>query len=145
VTLTGTQALFTTGTTSIEIVNAVVTFVSLPTSILATAANDPFYVHSGVMNAAGTGIAQSQSVSPAGAIHVLLKSSNVAAGRLVTLAESGAQVTVDIQPNSDTSPTTKALGGVELDPQAAGTTVVSSEVNGFNNIWVGASASVVIN
>jgi hypothetical protein len=51
---------------------------------------------------------------------------------------------VDIAPYSYNSPTTKAAGGIEFDPIAAGTTVISSNVNGFNNIWSGVTQSVVV-
>ena len=83
-------------------------------------------------------------MSLAGAVHVKIKSSNVAYGQLVTNTTSGAQVTVDVPVNGYYSPTTRAEGGVEFDPVAVGMTTVSTQVNGFSNIWSGSSLMCIL-
>jgi hypothetical protein len=142
VTISATNLLFTTGTRTVEVVQGVVQIVGLPTSKTVASANDAFYVQTGVANAAGTSVQDWQNVSPAAPIHVLLTSSNVTAGQLVTNAETGDEVTVDVPVNTYQSPTTKAAGGVEFDPLAVGSTAVSASVIGFNNLFPPASVTV---
>ncbi|MFH1029483.1 MAG: hypothetical protein V1791_15905, partial [Pseudomonadota bacterium] len=144
VTITATNALFTTGTVSIELVQSIAQITGLPATDTVGAANDPFYVNTGVLNAAGTAVQAWQDVNPAGPIQVLLTSSNVSVGELETNAATGAQVTVSVPINGYYSPTTKATGGVEFDPLATGSTTVSASVNGFNNSWTGAAVTVAV-
>jgi hypothetical protein len=145
VTLTTTNALFTTGTTSVEVVQSVIgQFGGLSASKTVGSANDAFYVVLGILNAAGTSVQANQNVSPAGPIQVLLTSSNVAVAQLVTNVASGAQVTVGVPINIYYSPTTKAAGGVEIDWLTTGSTTVAATVNGFNNGYAGAALTVTV-
>ena len=144
VNVTATQALFTTGTTAIEVVQSVAQVVGLPASIAAGSANSAFYVQTGILNATGNAVQVWQPVSPAGPIQVLLTSSNAAVAQLVTNVASGAQVTVGVPINQYYSPTTRVGGGVEFDPLAIGNTTVSTSVTGFNNGWSGATTAVTV-
>ena len=144
VTLTATNPLFTTGTASVDVVTSIVQIVGLSTTMAVSSASDAFYVRTGILNAAGTSIETYQPVSPVGPVQVLLTSSNALVARLLTNVAVGAQVTVSVPINSSYSPSTKTAGGVEFDPLTTGATTVSATVNGFNNGWSGAMASVAV-
>jgi hypothetical protein len=144
VALQASSPLFTTNTTTVQIVQAAVQVINLPGSINVSAADAPFWVQTGILNAGGTSMQRWQNVSPAGAIHVLLSSNNEAVGQLRTAAEYGNQVTVDVPVGSYYSPTTVNTGGVAFDPLTTGTTTVSTSVIGFDNTWPGASVTVTV-
>lgn len=96
-------------------------------------ANDQFVVRIGVPNAGNTFLNQQQSVRFGGApVVATITSGTPATGRLVTATDPGAasvQVTVPVGASS--SGGSLALGGVEFDPLAAGTTAVNATASGF--------------
>jgi hypothetical protein len=143
-TINATSPIFNSGTAAVEVVRSAIRIEGLNTSMTASAANDPFYVSSGILDAVGISFAKTQTVSPAGPIQVLLTSGNAAVGQLLTNVAGGAQVTVSVPVNGSVSPGTKAAGGVEFDPLTAGSTTVSATVNGFNNDWSGAKSGITV-
>jgi hypothetical protein len=144
VTLTATQALFTNGTVSVQVVQPVFRLYDLATSTTTLSADDEFYVYAGILNTAGTGVWTWQAASGAGPVTVTFASSNPAVGQVKTASASGAAVTVQIPVNQSYSPTNVAAGGVAFDPLSGGTTAVTATAPGFNNSWAEASATVTV-
>ena len=144
VTFTATSPILTNGTATVEVVRSAIQIDGLYTSMTASAANDPFYVRTGILDAVGISFSKTQTVNPAGPIQVLLTSGNASVGQLLTNVAGGAQVTVSVPVNNNLSPGTKAAGGVEFDPLTAGSTTVSATVNGFNNEWSGARPVITV-
>ena len=144
-TITATQALFTTATTSITVVQPVFQINGLTTPTTTLAADDDFYVQSGVLNSAGTSIQQWQDVSGEGPLPVTFTSSNAAVGQLAMTSATGASLTINIPVNQYYTPTTKASGGMAFDALSGGATAVSAGAVGFNNTWSEATQSVTVN
>ena len=141
--LTATNALFTNGTTSIDVVPAVFYTSDLATSTSSLSADDPFYVYTGYIHSNGTSFRYAP-VSGAGPLTVTFTSSNVAVGQLKTNAATGSPVTVIMPVNTYYSPISVASGGVAFDPLTGGTTTISASAPGFNNAYTGANVLVTV-
>jgi len=109
----------------------------------AAAADDPFYLRSGYIDAAGTSFHYTP-VSGAGDLHAIVTSSSGTVGKLRTAAAYDASVTVDIKAGDHDSASTVATGGIAFDPLAAGTTTVSATAVGFGT-YSGSSQVVTVN
>jgi hypothetical protein len=143
VTLTASAPGFTDDTDPVEILQPVVQLTGLSTPTTTLSDEDPFRVQVGIA-ANGVNWTQAQDVrAGADPLTATLTSSHAAVGQLVTLAQSGASVTVQIVPGEDFSPSTVAGGGVAFDPLTAGTTTVSAEIPGYISIPT-ASLKVVV-
>lgn len=142
VTITATHSSFTDGTMVVTLVEPVLDIYNLGTAPSATSADDPFQVRIGLQNAAGTGIQEWQNVSPAAPIQVLVSSSDTGAGQLITAAETGASVIVEIPENSYNSASTVVAGGVAFDPVAEGITVIHAESSGSDNTFPQSSETI---
>jgi hypothetical protein len=142
VTLTATSPGFADGSHAIEVVQGVLDVLNLDTSTSSGAADDPFQVRTGYPN--GSAFHYAWVSATQNALQVLIKSSNVSAGQLKTGTGTGAAVTIEVQAGQYDSATTVAAGGVAFDPIAAGATVVSTEVIGFNNTWSQSYATVTV-
>ena len=141
--LTATNALFTNGTTSIDVVPAVFYTSDLATSTSSLSADDPFYVYTGYIHSNGTSFRYAP-VSGAGPLTVTFTSSNVAVGQLKTNAATGFPVTVIMPVNTYYSPISVASGGVAFDPLTGGTTSISASAPGFNNAYASANILVTV-
>jgi hypothetical protein len=122
---------FVSATASITVRGVGVGTISVPTSIASTAANVPFQVYIGALNAAGTDLQVEQLIRPGGtALTATITNSNATAAQLVTQALTGQSVTVGIAIGSSRSPSTLVAGGVQFDPLAAGSTTVQAGITG---------------
>jgi hypothetical protein len=132
VQITATAPGFSTGQVNATVTQAAVQLTGLPTSISSTAGNDLFQVIIGVPNAPNTVMAAFQTVRAGGtALSAAITNSNGTAAQLVTTALTGNNVSVSVAPGQSTSPTTRALGGVEFDPLAQGSTTVTVLITGL--------------
>lgn len=71
VTVTATQAAFTTGTATVTVVQPVFQIYGLPATTTTLAADDEFYVQAGILTVAGTSILAWQVVSAEGPLPVM--------------------------------------------------------------------------
>jgi hypothetical protein len=127
-TITATANGFAMGSATLEVVPAGLKLEGLTTSIDATAANDPFVVTVGPMNAFGTDLQFAQPVRAGSSITVNVANSNASAAQLLKGAPAaGAQQwQVTIGANQSSSPGSAAANGVEFDPIASGATTVTA-------------------
>jgi len=131
VTFSASAPGFVDGTTTITVVQPAVS-ISLGVSTTASAANSPFYVYVGVPYSNNAGVSPYQAVRAGGpTLTATLVSSDPTVGQLTTATATGGSVTVDIAPGQYYSPNTAANGGVEFDPLASGTTMVSATIPNF--------------
>jgi hypothetical protein len=137
VTITASTTGFTSGFGSASIVTATATIESLPASIAAGAASQPFYVYVGIPNASLTAIEAYQYGLPGGGTVVTVQNGTASVAQLVTLAGAAQSRTIVIPPSQYYSYYGAAAGGVDFDPLAAGTTTVTSSATG----WVAVPAS----
>jgi hypothetical protein len=128
VTLTAstTDTQFTTGTTSVAVVEPqLVFFTGLPASEPATSADAPFEIATFVPGATFEDVAAGSSLV------VTLSSSNTAAASLTTLSNTQTSpVTVTLQAGTDMSPATVSGGGVALHAVATGSTNITATAPG---------------
>jgi len=146
VTLTASNAAFTNGTTTVHVVQPALYIQDLSTSTTASAADDPFYLVTGIPYYPGGGTSWwgQQPVSATSVLHVLVTSSNETVGKLRTGTYYGNAATVDVQINSYNSPSTVGAGGIAFDPLTAGTTTISATATGFLNTFPQASGVVTV-
>ena len=144
VTVTATQALFTSGNVSIKVVQPVFVLGGLPASTTSLSANDPFYAYAYILNAAGTAVQTTQEVSAEGALPVTFTSSDGGVGQIAKTGTTAASVTITMAVGATFTPTSVAAGGVAFDPMAGGSTTVSVSASGFNNVWSAASQAVTV-
>jgi hypothetical protein len=144
VTVTASNPDFTEGTTTMNVVQPVLAIQSLPTLTNAAADDIPFVVYTGLLDTGGTYITEWQYVSAAGPVRAQITSSIPGVGRLVTAAQQGGSVVVDVPVNSYYSPGSVGTGGVAFDPVSSGTTTVSVTAIGFTT-YSGSSQAVTVN
>jgi len=144
VTLTASSVLFTNGTLGVDVVPGVIDIHSFIASTTASAIDDPFRVRTGYVHSNGTSFLYAPVSSSSAPLQVLVHSSNVAVGAVKTLAENGASVTVEVAANLYDSASSVAAGGVAFDPVSAGTTVISTSVNGFNNSFALSDETITV-
>jgi hypothetical protein len=131
-TITASAPGFTNGSGLVTVVQPALRLESLSTSIASTAANNAFFVRVGLPNASNTNLAVIQDVRRGGpTLTATVTNSMESVGQLVTTAQTGQTVTVQIPPGQSFSPTTVATGGVAFDPLTAGTTTVVGAIPGF--------------
>ena len=128
VTLTAstTDTQFTTGTTSVSVVEPqLVFYTGLPTSEPATSADAPFEIATFAPGYTYEDVAAGRSLV------VTLSSSNAAAASLTTSSQTQTSpVTVTLQAGADMSPATVSGGGVALHAVAAGSTNITATAPG---------------
>ncbi len=128
VTLTAstTDTQFTTGTTSVSVVEPqLVFYTGLPTSEPATSADAPFEIATFAPGYTYEDVAAGNSLV------VTLSSSNTATASLTTSSQAQTSpVTVTLQAGADMSPATVSGGGVALHAVAPGSTNISATAPG---------------
>jgi len=99
------------------------------------AASDPFQIRTGTPSSP-TGTISTEDVLRFGhpALTASIATSQASVAQLVTSGTTGSSATVQIQSRQARSPTTVALGGVELDYLTTGSTVVTAAVPNFRVI-----------
>ena len=131
VTVTATSPQFTNGELIVDVVEPRLQISALLLNTNTLAADDPFFVGTGVANAGGN-IQQFQNVSAAGPLTVTLTSGSQAVGLPTTLANGAVSPnTVVIALNSAFSGNTVAGGGVAFDALGNGTTTITATAPGF--------------
>ena len=114
------------------------------TSLTTLSPEDPFTVRVGVPNVAGGYLQTLQAVRAGGdTLFATITSDSVLTGRLVTALDTAASVTVPIPPQSNSSPTTVAAGGVAFEPLLPDTVTVTATIDGLLRMTA-ATASVPI-
>jgi trimeric autotransporter adhesin len=143
-TISASAPAYANGTSpTVTVVTPGFDILSLSTSISSQAANDPFQIRIGAPNVTNTSLAAEQSVVAGGSpLTVTVTSSSSTAAQLVTTATTGLSVSVAIAAGQARSPSTVALGGVEFDPLAQGSTTVSATISGFLAMTTG---SILVN
>lgn len=122
---------FATDTTAVPVEQPAVMISNLGTNYTSLNADIPFYVLVGVSDIYYGGV-NSQNIRPGGTpLTATLTSSDTSKARLVTTAQSGDVVTVQVPVGTYYSPTTVAAGGVALDVRNAGTTTVQASIPGL--------------
>ncbi len=132
-TVTATAPVFTDGTATVDVLQPAVEIWNVATSTTTLSVDDPFEVWIGVPNAGNTGMSAYLAVR-AGApapFTATVVSSDVAVGQLVTTAQTGGTVTVDVVEGATNSATTVAAGGVAFEPLTSGSTTLSATIPGF--------------
>lgn len=142
-TMTASAPGYTDGVSTATVVQPGIRVRSVVASYGAGDANDVIWADVGPENGNG-GLLELQpiraGVSP---LDVTFTSSDPSAATLVTQTLTGGSVTAEILPGVSNTPTQLTLGGVELDPLAAGSTTISVTANGF--LPAGSSQAVTIN
>jgi hypothetical protein len=143
--MTVTANGFTDGSNAVTVVTPGLDLVSLNNSYASTAADDLFQVRVGVPLANDTGLSIVQSVRAGGpTFTATVTSSDPTAARLTTGVGTGASAQVQIVPGQNSTPTTLALGGVFLDPLAAGSTLIEATIPGVTTTTTGGRKTVTI-
>jgi hypothetical protein len=133
VALTMTAPGFTSDSTSINYLEPAVDLSSVPTTIGATAANVDFVVRVGVPAAFNTSVATPQARRAGAApLTVTVSSSD---GNVAEIDQNGGlngapSQTATIAVGQSATPF-NAAGGLEFDPKAMGTTIVTATIPGF--------------
>ena len=145
VTITASSTNYSNGTTQITVAAPAMDLSGIPATTTTFAANDPFVVRIGVINAGNTGFSAFQTIRAGSSpLTATITNSNGAVARLVKTADtSTTQETVTIGPHATTSPGSVAAGGVAFDPLAAGTTTVTGSIPGFTSL-AGATIGVAV-
>lgn len=143
-TLTFSAAGFTNGSATIDVVPVAVDIINLATSTTSAAANDPFQVRVGAVNATNNGFYAEQTVR-AGGTGLSINVSNSAAAIAQLLFSGGAAQTgsVVIGAGASRSAATLTAGGVEFDPITTGTSTVTASGAGIVTLPSGSVAIVV--
>ena len=135
---TGTVAVtaqapgFTDGSMTATVVPPGFDVIFLQTSVNTATPNFNFQVRTGTVNSNNTALSAEQSIRPGGATRTAtITSSNPAVGPVITAADSGGTAFVTLAAGASRTGGTRATGGVEFDPQAAGTTTISATMPGF--------------
>jgi hypothetical protein len=133
---------FTDGIGTLNVVQPALVITGLASTILSSAANDPFQVRVGIPS--GNALLEQDVRAGSPGLVATVVNSNLNAAQLVTTAATSQQVSVSILAGQSDSPSSVALGGVALDPLAAGMTTVSASVPGFTALPA-ATVQVTVN
>jgi hypothetical protein len=132
VSTTASAIGFTNGTAPVNVVQPAVGIYGLPANVQAGADSVAFYAQIGIPDASNQYLSEAQAVrAGSAALAVSLASSDASVGQLLTSTQSGGNVSVQIPSGTFRSPLTVAAGGAAFKPLAAGTTVVTSTIDGF--------------
>jgi len=132
-TLSVTATGFIDGDAQIDVVQPAVVLYGLVSSTTSLSNEDVFQARVGVPDASLSYLDDYQYVragSPA-PFTATITSSNVAVAQLVTTADTGGSVTVQIGEGENRSPSSVATGGVAFDPVGPGTDTVAVSIPGF--------------
>ena len=130
-TITASATGFDNGTGTANVVAPGLQIEGLLSSVLATAASDPFIVRVGIPNQFGTSLAVVQEVRAGQTLTATVTNTNVAAAQLLTLAGGAQSRSVSIPGGANQSAGTVAAGGIAFDPLAVGSTTVAATIPGF--------------
>jgi hypothetical protein len=130
--ITATIPAYTDDTMTVTVRQAALDVIFLGATTTTLSPHTAFAVRIGVVNAAGTAFTAEQGVRAGGtAVTATLTSTAPAVGQLVTTAQTGGVVTVDVGVRQSRSAGTVATGGVAFDPLTAGTTTIAATIPGF--------------
>ncbi len=147
-----TASGYTSDANSIDVVRPAIRITNLATSILPTAANDPFNIEIGIADSAQSTLAVIQPVrAGSGGIDITVLNENSAAGQLTgsdssNVAISGQTITVRLLAGQSTN-TSGALQRLEFDPNNSVTVTTGTSIDASNpNVisTTAASQSVVV-
>lgn len=145
--ITGSQvgaSTFASDTETVTIETPILRIDSLNNTTTAGAADDPFWVRTGLRN--GNSAFGFQGVSAGNApLTISITNSNEAAGQLVTSTQTGGTVTLDLAANQQLTPTSVNAGGVAYDPIATGVSIINATAPGFDTTFPGATDVVTVN
>jgi hypothetical protein len=132
-TITASALGFLTGSTGIvKVVQPALRIRGLPTAKSVMDPDDPFHVQVGTPNDTGTDLATLLPVQAgSGALTVTITNSDDLVAELVTDTVIDQIVTVQIQENQFSSPTTVDAGGVAFRPLDVGTAEVAASIPDF--------------
>jgi adhesin/invasin len=135
VSVLATLTAFRPDTAKFTVLTPVFDIIFLNTTANTLAANDPFQVRTGSASTP-TGSISTEDVLRFGhaPVTATVATSTASVAQLVTSSTSGSTATVAIQPRQARSPSTVALGGVELDYLTTGTTVVTASLPTFRTL-----------
>ena len=140
--ISASTALFTSDTATTTVLQPALDVIGVSTTTTTLTADDEFMVRVGIPNGTQQFMSVEQVIRAGGTrLTATLTSSAPGVGTLVTTAQSGASVTVAIDPLQARSPSTVATGGVALDPLTAGTTTIAGTIPGLIAL---PSASVLV-
>lgn len=143
-TITVSAPGFTPATALVTVRALAIELVSLPSTTTALSPNTAFTARVGTLNAGGTAIESEYAIRTGGVpITVTFGNANAAVAQLVSTAGSGQSATATIPVGATRTPSSVASGGVEFDPIAAGTTIVTASAPGVAST-TGASQAVVV-
>ncbi len=143
-TITASIPAYSSGSVVGTVRGTALDIIFLGTTTTSLSPDATFAVRIGVLNAQGNAYAAEQSIRAGGTgVTATISSSDTLVGRLVTTAQTGDTVTVDIAPQQSRSPGSVVTGGVAFDPQAAGTTTVAATIPGFLAL-AGAQVNVTV-
>ncbi len=104
----------------------------LVTTIASSATNDDFRIQVGVPGSTNASLTEGQEIRFGAADAVVtVNNSSAGVGQLVLQSGPGQSVMVSIPAGQQFSGSGLALGGVQFDPLAAGSTNVSATIPGF--------------
>jgi hypothetical protein len=127
------------------VVAPTVDLISLPTTTTSLSVNSFFQVRIGAINATNNGIGVEEVIRAGGTgVRATVTNSNATVAQLVTRDSTRQTISVDIPVGQSRSPGSMPTGGVSFDPQANGSTTVSTSIPGFTAV-PGSSASVTVN
>ncbi|HEX9728792.1 MAG TPA: hypothetical protein VGA37_09840 [Gemmatimonadales bacterium] len=132
VTFSATASGFTDGSTTKTIVQPAMDLSGLLTAMTTLNPSDAFQVRIGIPNAAQTFLQELQAVRAGGApLAATVVVGTPAVGQLVTTADTGSSLDLQIDPGQFATPGSVAAGGVAFDPLTTGTTTVSGTIPGY--------------
>jgi hypothetical protein len=123
---------FVDQTSGVSVMQPGIQLYNVPSTLSATAADQPIYAYIGVPNAGNTGLNQYQP-RRAGApnLVVTFDASNPAAATLINSGGTGTPLTAIIAAGLYYSPSSVAGGGVAIHPVAPGTSTISASAPGY--------------
>ena len=136
-TITASATGFDNETGTANVVAPGLQIEGLLSSVLATAASDPFIVRVGIPNQFGTSLGVVQQVRAGQTLTATVTNTNGAAAQLLTLAGGAQSRSVSIPGGANQSAATIAAGGIAFDPLAVGSTTVAAAIPGFTRTAAG--------
>jgi hypothetical protein len=132
VTVTASSPGFSTQEVVHTVVAPSMDVLFLPAATTTLSGQTPFQARAGLSNAGQTGMSLELQARAGGpGVPVVVRSTELEVGRLVTSDVSGDSVLVVIPAGGSRSPGTVGAGGVAFDPQGPGTTTVSLSSPGW--------------
>ena len=144
-TIQATAPGYSDGTIAQQVVTPALEIISLNSSMLASAVNDPFYVRVGIANANNQFLTEVLDRRGGGTpLTVTATNSNATAGQLLVVGgATGQSVAATIAAGQSNTPTS-GTGSFAFDPLAAGSTTVTATIPGFNTTITNGVVNVTV-